>query len=128
MRDSNALLATALVTWFAIPSLCTLVRRRRRTLPRVLGGAAVLLTILASGVLASRYSDFQNEVGRRYVAGYQVHHRVDTAYDELPVQVTTFSTDHWYTTAAIWLLFVLAGSLLLAAPIVTAVTFFKSPA
>jgi hypothetical protein len=126
MRDSNAVLVIALYAWLAIPLLCLFNRRRSRRFPRVLGAGAALLVIAASGVLAAHYPEFQDAVGTRYVAGYHLHHRVDTADDDSPIQVTTVTTDHWYATAAMWLLMMVSGLLLLAAPLVTMATVFKS--
>jgi hypothetical protein len=126
MRVSDALLVGALAIWVAIPSLCLFWRRPSRRLPRLPGAGAVLLVIVASGILATHYSGFRDGVGS-HVAGYQVHHRVDAAYDDTPFQVTTVTTDHWYTTAAIWLLMIVSGLLLLAAPIVTFAAVFKAP-
>jgi hypothetical protein len=85
--------------------------------------AAATIVVIAAGVFALfHYVDFESAFGLRFVSGYHVHHRVDSAigpFDEPPTLVITTHADHWYGVATIWCLRLLFVALLFGLPALT---------
>jgi hypothetical protein len=79
--------------------------------------------VIAAGLFALfHYLDFENAFGHRFVSGYHVHHRVDSAigpFDEPPTLVITTHADHWYGVATIWCVRLLFVALLFGLPVLT---------
>ena len=81
--------------------------------------AATLLVIAAGIASLFFYRRFETAFGRRFVAGYQVHHRVDSAvgpYDEPPALVLETHAKHWTGIAAIWAVRLAYAALLFGLP------------
>ncbi len=85
--------------------------------------SAATIVVIAAGLFALfHYLDFESAVGRRFVSGYHVHHRVDSAigpFEEPPTLVVTTHADHWYGVATIWALRLVATALFFALPLLT---------
>jgi hypothetical protein len=85
-------------------------------------GAATIFVIVVEILLLPYYRDFENAFGHRFVSGYHVHHRVDSAigpFDEPPTLVITTHADHWYGVATIWCVRLLFVALLFGLPVLT---------
>ena len=64
-------------------------------------------SLVAAACIASLffYRDFEMAFGERFIEGYHVHHRVESAigaFDEPPTLVVSTHTKHWYGLAAVW--------------------------
>lgn len=67
----------------------------------------VATSLVAAACLASLffYRDAETAFGRRFIAGYHTHYRVDAAigaFDEPPTLVVSTHATHWWGVAAVW--------------------------
>jgi hypothetical protein len=85
---------------------------------------AFATSLVAAACIASLffYRDVETAFGRRFIAGYHTHYRVDSAigaFDEPPtLDVSTHAT-HWWGVAAVWVVRVGFVALLFGLPLLT---------
>lgn len=68
------------------------------------------------------YRGFESAFGRRFIAGYHIHHRSDPAigaFDEPATAVVSTHAKHWSGLAAIWGVRALYAALLFGMPLLT---------
>lgn len=89
--------------------------------PGAVKRSAATIVVIAAGLFALfHYLDFESAFGHRFVSGYHIHHRVDSAigpFDEPPTLVITTHADHWYGVATIWCVRLLFVALLFGLPV-----------